>query len=72
MFWFGVVVIGLIVIFLAPIIVTTHSLNLLLFVAVCELIGDYCVLFLLLRSGVYSPLMPHPNIDVSLFAKTRA
>jgi formate-dependent nitrite reductase membrane component NrfD len=70
-FWFGVVFIGLIVIFLIPIVVTTHSLTLLLFVAICELIGDYCILFLLLRSGVYSPLMPHPNIDPTLFAKSK-
>jgi len=68
-FWLGVVFIGLVVIFLVPVIATTHSLSLLLFVAACELIGDYCILFLLLRSGVYSPLMPHPNIDVTLFSK---
>jgi len=37
--------------------------------AACELIGDYCILFLLLRSGVFSPLMPHPNIDAALFGK---
>jgi len=71
-FWLGVVLVGLVVIFLAPLVVTTHSVGLLLFVAACELIGDYCILFLLMRSGVYSPLMPHPNIDVSLFAGSRA
>ena len=68
----SLILIGLVVIFLAPVIVTTHSIGLLLFVAVCELIGDYCILFLLMRSGVYSPLMPHPNIDTSLYAKSRA
>jgi formate-dependent nitrite reductase membrane component NrfD len=71
-FWFGVVFIGLVVIFMLPVVVATHSMATLLFVAVCELIGDYCILFLLLRSGVYSPLMPHPNIDPTLFARTRA
>lgn len=71
-FWFGVVLVGLVVIFLLPVIVTTHSLPVLLLVAVCELIGDYCILFLLIRSGVYSPLMPHPNIDPHLFAGARA
>jgi len=71
-FWLGVVFIGLVVIFMLPIVATTHSLGMLLFVAVCELIGDFCILFLLMRSGVYSPLMPHPNIDPTLFAKTRA
>ena len=68
-FWLGVVFLGLVVIFLLPVIVTTHSIPILLAVAGCELIGDYCILFLLLRSGVFSPLMPHPNIDVTLFAK---
>lgn len=68
-FWLGVVFLGLVVIFLLPVIVTTHSIPILLAVAGCELIGDYCILFLLLRSGVFSPLMPHPNIDVALFAK---
>lgn len=71
-FWLGVVFIGLVVIFLLPVVVTTHNISLLLFVAICELIGDYCILFLLLRSGVYSPLMPHPNIDTTLFARARA
>jgi formate-dependent nitrite reductase membrane component NrfD len=71
-FWLGVVFVGLVVIFMLPVIVTTHNLSLLLFVAICELIGDYCILFLLMRSGVYSPLMPHPNIDTRLFAGTRA
>lgn len=71
-FWFGVVFVGLIVIFALPVIATTPSLELLLAVAVCELIGDYCILFLLIRLGVYSPLMPHPNIDPTLFAQTRA
>ena len=70
-FWLGVVFIGLVVIFLIPVVVATHSLAILLFVAICELIGDYCILFLLLRSGVYSPLMPHPNIDPALFARTK-
>jgi formate-dependent nitrite reductase membrane component NrfD len=71
-FWFGVVFIGLIVIFALPVIATTPSLELLVAVAICELIGDFCILFLLIRLGVYSPLMPHPNIDPSLFAQTRA
>ena len=71
-FWLGAVFIGLIVIFLIPIVVTTHSLPFLLFVAICELVGDYCILFLLMRSGVYSPLMPHPNIDPALFARGKA
>jgi formate-dependent nitrite reductase membrane component NrfD len=71
-FWFGVVLVGLVVIFLLPAIVTTHSLNLLIFVALCELIGDFCILFLLIRAGVYSPLMPHPNIDPTLFSRMRA
>jgi len=68
-FWFGVVAIGLIAIFLLPILVQTESLGLLLTVAVFELIGDFCILFLLLRAGVFSPLMPRPNIDVTLFSK---
>lgn len=71
-FWFGVVLVGLVVIFFLPVIVTTHSLSLLLFVAICELIGDFCILFLLIRAGVYSPLMPHPNIDPALFSRMRA
>lgn len=71
-FWFGVVLVGLVVIFLLPAIVTTHSLSLLIFVALCELIGDFCILFLLIRAGVYSPLMPHPNIDPTLFSRMRA
>lgn len=71
-FWFGVVFVGLVVIFALPVIATTPSLELLLAVAICELIGDYCILFLLIRLGVYSPLMPHPNIDPTLFAQTRA
>ena len=71
-FWFGVVLVGLVVIFFLPVIVTTHSLSLLLFVAICELIGDFCILFLLIRAGVYSPLMPHPNIDPTLFSRMRA
>jgi len=68
-FWVGVVAIGLIAIFLLPILVQTESLGLLLTVAVFELIGDFCILFLLLRAGVFSPLMPRPNIDVALFSK---
>ncbi|HPD60486.1 MAG TPA: polysulfide reductase NrfD [Thermodesulfobacteriota bacterium] len=71
-FWFGVVLVGLVVIFLLPVIVTTHNLSLLISVAICELIGDFCILFLLIRSGVYSPLMPHPNIDPTLFSQMRA
>jgi sulfite dehydrogenase (quinone) subunit SoeC len=71
-FWFGVVFIGLIVIFALPVIATTPSLQLLVAVAICELIGDFCILFLLIRLGVYSPLMPHPNIDPTLFAQTSA
>ena len=71
-FWFGVVLVGLVVIFFLPVIVTTHSLSLLIFVAICELIGDFCILFLLIRAGVYSPLMPHPNIDPTLFSRMRA
>ena len=71
-FWFGVVLVGLVVIFFLPVIVTTHSLSLLIFVAICELIGDFCILFLLIRAGVYSPLMPHPNIDPALFSRMRA
>ena len=71
-FWFGVVLVGLVVIFLLPVVVTTHSLALLVFVAICELIGDFCILFLLIRAGVYSPLMPHPNIDPTLFSRMRA
>jgi formate-dependent nitrite reductase membrane component NrfD len=71
-FWFGVVLVGLVVIFLLPVIVKTHSLPFLVSVATCELIGDFCILFLLLRSGVYSPLMPHPNIDPTLFSRMRA
>ncbi len=71
-FWFGVVLVGLVVIFLLPVIVTTHSLSLLIFVALCELIGDFCILFLLIRAGVYSPLMPHPNIDPALFSRIGA
>ncbi len=67
-FWVGVVAIGLIAIFLLPILVQTESLGLLLAVACFELIGDFCILFLLLRAGVFSPLMPRPNIDVALFA----
>ncbi|HLA28777.1 MAG TPA: DmsC/YnfH family molybdoenzyme membrane anchor subunit [Syntrophales bacterium] len=69
-FWLGVIFLGLVVIFLLPVIVTTPSIPILLAVAGCELIGDYCILFLLLRSGVFSPLMPHPNIDITLFAET--
>lgn len=68
-FWVGVVGIGLIAIFLLPILMHTESLELLLAVAVFELIGDFCILFLLLRAGVFSPLMPRPDIDVSLFDK---
>jgi formate-dependent nitrite reductase membrane component NrfD len=68
-FWFGVVAVGLIAIFLLPILVQTESLQLLLAVAVFELIGDFCILFLLLRAGVFSPLMPRPNIDVALYSK---
>jgi formate-dependent nitrite reductase membrane component NrfD len=68
-FWIGVVGIGLIAIFLLPILIHTESLELLLAVAIFELIGDFCILFLLLRAGVFSPLMPRPNIDVSLFGK---
>nr|MBP7322145.1 polysulfide reductase NrfD [Deltaproteobacteria bacterium] len=71
-FWLGVVFIGLVVVFMLPVVVTTHSVQLLLFVALSELIGDFCILFLLMRSGVYSPLMPHPNIDPTLFAGSRA
>ncbi len=71
-FWFGVVLVGLVVIFLLPVIVKTHNLSFLVSVATCELIGDFCILFLLLRSGVYSPLMPHPNIDTALFSRMRA
>ena len=71
-FWFGVVLVGLVVIFLLPAIVTTHNLSLLLSVAICELIGDFCILFLPMRSGVYSPLMPHPNIGPTLFARMKA
>ena len=68
-FWVGVVAIGLIAIFLLPILVQTESLGLLLAVAGFELIGDFCILFLLLRAGVFSPLMPRPNIDVALFSR---
>jgi len=68
-FWLGVVLVGLIVIFMVPFVVTTHSVGLVLFTAACELIGDYCILFLIMRSGVYTPLMPHPNFDTSLFGK---
>jgi len=68
-FWVGVVLIGLIVIFMVPFVVTTHSVVFLLFVALCELFGDFCILFLIMRSGVYTPLMPHPNFDTSLFGK---
>jgi len=71
-FWFGVVLVGLVVIFLLPVIVKTHNLSLLVSVATCELIGDFCILFLLIRAGVYSPLMPHPNIDPALFSRMRA
>ena len=71
-FWFGVVLVGLVVILLLPVIVKTHNLPFLVSVAICEMIGDYCILFLLLRSGVYSPLMPHPNIDPTLFARMKA
>ena len=71
-FWFGVVLVGLVVIFLLPVIVKTHNLPFLVSVAICELIGDFCILFLLIRSGVYSPLMPHPNIDPTLFSRMRA
>jgi formate-dependent nitrite reductase membrane component NrfD len=68
-FWFGVVAIGLVAIFLLPILVQTQSLTLLLWVAVFELIGDFCIIFLLLRTGVFSPLMTMPNIDTALFSK---
>lgn len=68
-FWVGVVGIGLVAIFLLPILIKTESLELLLTVAVFELIGDFCILFLLLRAGVFSPLMPRPNIDTSLYNK---
>ena len=44
-------------------------LGLLLAVAMFELIGDFCILFLLLRAGVFSPLMTHPSIDTALFSK---
>ena len=72
-FWLGVVFVGLVVVFLLPLVMTaTQSVQLLLFVALCELIGDFCILFLLMRSGVYSPLMQHPNIDPTLFAGSRA
>ncbi len=67
-FWVGVVAIGLIAIFLLPILVQTESLGLLLTVAVFELIGDFCILFLLLRAGVFSPLRTQPSIDEALFA----
>jgi len=66
-FWVGVVGIGLIAMLLLPILITTKSLGLLLAVAVFELIGDFCILFLVLRAGVFTPLMPRPDIDVSLF-----
>ena len=68
-FWVGVVLVGLIVIFAVPFLFTTHSVGLLLFVALCELFGDFCILFLIMRSGVYTPLMPHPDFDTSLFGK---
>jgi formate-dependent nitrite reductase membrane component NrfD len=68
-FWGGVVGIGLIAMFLLPILVQTESLGLLMVVAGFELIGDFCILFLLLRAGVFSPLMPRPNIDAALFNK---
>ncbi len=68
-FWFGVVAIGLIAIFLLPILVQTESLGLLLAVAVFELIGDFCILFLLLRAGVFSPLRTQPSIDEALFSR---
>ena len=67
-FWGGVVGIGLVAMGLIPILLGA-SLELLLAVAIFELIGDFCILFLLLRVGVFSPLMPRPNIDVSLFSK---
>jgi len=59
----------LIAIFLLPILVQTESLGLLLTVAVFELIGDFCILFLLLRAGVFSPLRTQPSIDVALFSR---
>jgi len=68
-FWLGVVLIGLVVIFMLPFVFTTHSIGLLVFAALCELFGDFCILFLIMRSGVYAPLMPHPNFDTSLFGK---
>jgi formate-dependent nitrite reductase membrane component NrfD len=68
-FWIGVVGIGLVAILFLPILATTETLGLLLIVAICELIGDFCILFLLLRAGVFSPLMPRPNIDASLYSK---
>ncbi|MDX9746741.1 MAG: NrfD/PsrC family molybdoenzyme membrane anchor subunit [Syntrophales bacterium] len=68
-FWVGVVAVGLIAIFLLPILIQTESLGLLLTVAFFELIGDFCILFLLLRAGVFSPLRTQPNIDVALFAR---
>jgi formate-dependent nitrite reductase membrane component NrfD len=68
-FWVGVVAIGLVAMFLLPILVQTESLGLLLTVACFELIGDFSILFLLLRAGVFSPLRSQPSIDVTLFSK---
>lgn len=68
-FWIGVVLVGLLVIFMVPFVVTTHSVGVVLFTAACELFGDFCILFLIMRSGVYTPLMPHPNFDTSLFGR---